>query len=124
MLEYLDDIIFFISKPPIITLLISATTAIVTYIATKLKTFGGSLKKSREENYSLQCSIKRSSLRCEYLEVYNSENLTIKEKYDFTRTIYNDYKRLGGNHYIDELDAKIVDAYNKYVKGVKAHAKH
>ena len=59
------------------------------------------------ENYEMLKSTKRSSLRSEYLQIYNSTVLTNKQKYDITRDLVETYTNLNGNHYIHELDSKL-----------------
>lgn len=51
---------------------------------------------------------KRSSLRSEYLQIYNSKEFTTEEKWDMTRDIVDEYfNKLNGNHYIHSLDSKL-----------------
>lgn len=59
------------------------------------------------QNYDMLKSTKRSSLRSEYLHIYNSTLLTYKQKYDITRDLIETYETLDGNHYIHELDSKL-----------------
>lgn len=59
------------------------------------------------QNYEMLKSTKRSSLRSEYLQIYNSTVLTYKQKYDITRDLIETYENLEGNHYIHELDSKL-----------------
>lgn len=59
------------------------------------------------ENYEMLKSTKRSSLRSEYLQIYNSTVFTNKQKYDMTRELVETYTNLDGNHYIHELDKKL-----------------
>lgn len=56
------------------------------------------------ENYEMLKSTKRSALRSEYLEIYNSSVFTNKQKYEITRELIETYTNLEGNHYIHELD--------------------
>lgn len=56
------------------------------------------------ENYEMLKSTKRSSLRSEYLQIYNSSVFTNKQKYEMTRELIETYTNLDGNHYIHELD--------------------
>lgn len=60
-------------------------------------------KNHSERNESID-SLKRSSLRNEYMNFYNSIEFTYREKYEKTREIIAEYKRLNGNHYISALD--------------------
>ena len=51
---------------------------------------------------------KRSSLRSEYLQIYNSKDFTNLEKWEMTRPIIDEYfDKLNGNHYIHSLDANL-----------------
>lgn len=51
---------------------------------------------------------KRSSLRSEYLQIYNSKDFTNLEKWEMTRPIIEEYfGKLNGNHYIHSLDTKL-----------------
>lgn len=59
------------------------------------------------QNYEMLKSTKRSALRSEYLQIYNSTVFTNKQKYDITRELVETYTNLDGNHYIHELDSKL-----------------
>ena len=51
---------------------------------------------------------KRSSLRSEYLNIYNSTEFTWQEKWDMTEPLVKEYfNDLGGNHYIHGLNEKM-----------------
>lgn len=76
---------------------------LVSYLTSKVN-FLKSLADERTENLK---SIKRGSLRNEYLQIYNSKDFTYYQKYGLTRGIVKDYKKLKGNHYISELDAQL-----------------
>lgn len=53
---------------------------------------------------------KRSALRSEYLQIYNSKEFTTKEKWDMTRSIVDEYfNQLNGNHYIHSLEIRLTD---------------
>lgn len=62
------------------------------------------------ENYEMLKSTKRSSLRSEYLQIYNSPVFTNKQKYEMTRELIETYTNLDGNHYIHKLD-RILKTY-------------
>ena len=62
------------------------------------------------ENYEMLKSTKRSSLRSEYLQIYNSSVFTNKQKYEMTRELIETYTNIDGNHYIHELD-KVLKTY-------------
>lgn len=57
------------------------------------------------ENYEMLKSTRRSSLRSEYLQIYNSSVFTNKQKYEMTRELVEAYTNLDGNHYIHKLDS-------------------
>lgn len=59
------------------------------------------------ENYEMLKSTKRSTLRSEYLQIYNSTVFTNKQKYEMTRDLIEAYTNIDGNHYIHELDSKL-----------------
>ena len=62
------------------------------------------------ENYEMLKSTKRSALRSEYLQIYNSSVFTNKQKYEMTRELIETYTNLDGNHYIHKLD-RILKTY-------------
>lgn len=62
------------------------------------------------ENYEMLKSTKRSTLRSEYLQIYNSSVFTNKQKYEMTRELIETYTNLDGNHYIHKLD-RILKTY-------------
>lgn len=62
------------------------------------------------ENYEMLKSTRRSSLRSEYLQIYNSSVFTNKQKYEMTRELVEAYTNLEGNHYIHKLD-RILKTY-------------
>ena len=62
------------------------------------------------ENYEMLKSTRRSSLRSEYLQIYNSSVFTNKQKYEMTRELVEAYTNLDGNHYIHKLD-RILKTY-------------
>ena len=74
------------------------------------------LKKENETLISEQDlklnSIKRSSLRTEYLGIYNSNSFTDEQKYGLTRDIIRSYNKLNGNHYIETLDKELEERVN------------
>jgi hypothetical protein len=107
----MDEFMRFLTNPTVLTTIMSMVAAGIGYIIARVRTLNNDIKVNRKINAEAQKSQKRSTLRCEYLSVYNSQFLSIEEKYNFTRSIYVDYKRLEGNHYIDELDDKLISAY-------------
>lgn len=112
----MDRILQFLTNAPVLSTLLSLLTAGIGYIIARVKTINEDIRFNRQYNMELQCSQKRSGLRCEYLNIYNSPYLTIEEKYNFTRIIHRDYKNINGNHYIDELDQKLTQEYHKYME--------
>jgi hypothetical protein len=111
LLQHMDEFMRFLTNPTVLTTIMSMVAAGIGYIIARVRTLNNDIKVNRKINAQAQKSQKRSTLRCEYLSVYNSQFLSIEEKYNFTRLIYVNYKRLEGNHYIDELDDKLVSAY-------------
>jgi hypothetical protein len=111
LLQHMDEFMRFLTNPTVLTTIMSMVAAGIGYIIARVRTLNNDIKVNRKINAEAQKSQKRSTLRCEYLSVYNSQFLSIEEKYNFTRSIYVDYKRLEGNHYIDELDDKLISAY-------------
>lgn len=68
------------------------------------------LKSLADERTESLKSIKRGSLRNEYLQIYHSKDFTYSQKYGLTRDIIKEYKKLNGNHYIRELDTQLKEA--------------
>ena len=112
----MDKILQFLTNTTVLTALLSLLTAGIGYIVTRVKMINNDIRLNRKYNTELQHSQKRSLLRCEYLNIYNSPYISIEEKYDFTRLVYRDYKNINGNHYIDELDQKLTKEYRKYME--------
>lgn len=88
-----------------------ALSALIVALCYYLKSKIDKLKQKDElefaENYEMLKSTKRSSLRSEYLQIYNSTEFTNKQKYEMTRDLVETYTNLGGNHYIHELDSNL-----------------
>ena len=124
LLQHMDEFIRFLTNPTVLTTIMSMVAAGIGYIIARVRTINNDIKVNRKINAQALKSQKRSTLRCEYLSVYNSQFLSIEEKYNFTRVIYVDYKRLEGNHYIDELDDKLVSAYLVWKKENKPTEKY
>ena len=103
-LEIVSKILF---NEQMIALYSTAMVALMGYIISQL----AKLKKENETLISEQDlklnSIKRSSLRTEYLGIYNSSSFTDEQKYGLTRDIIKSYKKLNGNHYIETLDKEL-----------------
>lgn len=87
-----------------ITLLITTACGLgVAYLAHK-----------RDQLVELSKGAKRSSIRSEYLQIYNSHDFTVTEKWEMTRPLVNEYfGNLQGNHYIHGLDEKLESLYEK-----------
>lgn len=72
------------------------------------------LTHKREQLIELSKGVKRSSLRSEYLQIYNSHDFTVTEKWEMTRPLVSEYfTSLQGNHYIHGLDEKLEGLYEK-----------
>lgn len=87
-----------------ITLLITSACGLgVAYLAHK-----------RDQLVELSKGAKRSSIRSEYLQIYNSHDFTVSEKWEMTRPLVDEYfGNLQGNHYIHGLDEKLEKLYTK-----------
>lgn len=72
------------------------------------------LNRKREQLIEITKGAKRSSLRSEYLQIYNSTEFTAKEKWEMTRPLVKEYfDNLQGNHYIHGLDTKLEWQFSK-----------
>lgn len=72
------------------------------------------LTYKRNQLVELSKGAKRSSLRSEYLQIYNSKDFTVVEKWNMTRPLVDEYfNKLQGNHYIHGLDTKLEELYEK-----------
>lgn len=72
------------------------------------------LNAKRDQLIELSKGAKRSSIRSEYLQIYNSHDFTVTEKWEMTRPIVSEYfDNLQGNHYIHGLDEKLESLYEK-----------
>lgn len=72
------------------------------------------LTHKREQLIELSKGVKRSSLRSEYLQIYNSHDFTVSEKWEMTRPLVSEYfNTLKGNHYIHGLDEKLESLHKK-----------
>ena len=91
-----------------------ALSAVIVAFCYYLKSKIDKMKQKDEldfaENYEMLKSTKRSSLRAEYLQIYNSSVFTNKQKYEMTRELIETYTNIDGNHYIHELD-KVLKTY-------------
>ena len=107
--EMISKVLF---NEQMITLYSTGMVALMGYVISQL----AKLKKENETLISEQDlklnSIKRSSLRTEYLGIYNSNYFTDEQKYGLTRDIIRSYKKLNGNHYIETLDKELEERVN------------
>ena len=72
------------------------------------------LNHKRDQLIELSKGAKRSSLRSEYLQIYNSHDFTVSEKWEMTRPLVSEYfNNLQGNHYIHGLDEKLESLHKK-----------
>lgn len=72
------------------------------------------LTYKRDQLVELSKGAKRSSIRAEYLQIYNSHDFTVEEKWKMTRPLVDEYfGNLQGNHYIHGLDEKLEKLYTK-----------
>lgn len=72
------------------------------------------LTYKRNQLVELSKGVKRSSLRSEYLQIYNSKEFTVTEKWNMTRPLVDEYfNKLQGNHYIHGLDTKLREKLEK-----------
>lgn len=72
------------------------------------------LNAKRDQLIELSKGAKRSSIRSEYLQIYNSQEFTVEEKWEMTRPLIDEYfSNLQGNHYIHGLDEKLEGLYEK-----------
>lgn len=107
------------SNPLILKLLEdqSVVTALTLLITTACSYGVFLLNRKREQLIELTKGAKRSSLRSEYLQIYNSHEFSIKEKWEMTRPLVKEYlDNLQGNHYIHGLDSKLEELFNKESK--------
>ena len=74
------------------------------YIVSRLNLLKEKNNLDFSENHEMLKSAKRSTLRMEYLQIYNSPELTDIQKYEMTRDIVTAYIGLNGNHYIHGLE--------------------
>lgn len=81
----------------------------ITLLITTLCGFGITwMNYKRGQLVEIAKGAKRSSLRSEYLQIYNSKDFTDLEKWEMTRPIIEEYfDKLNGNHYIHSLDSKL-----------------
>ena len=92
----------------------SVVTSLTLFVTT-LCSFGVFLlNRKREQLLEVTKGAKRSSLRSEYLQIYNSIEFSSKEKWEMTRPLVDEYfHRLNGNHYIHGLDEKLLKKLNE-----------
>lgn len=92
----------------------SVVTALTLLITTACSYGVFILNRKREQLIDITKGAKRSSLRSEYLQIYNSHDFTVQEKWEMTRPLVTEYfDNLQGNHYIHGLDKKLEELYQK-----------
>lgn len=92
----------------------SIVTAVTLLITTACSYGVFLLNRKREQLLELTKGAKRSSLRSEYLQIYNSHEFSVKEKWEMTRPLVDEYlNKLQGNHYIHGLDSKLEELLNE-----------
>lgn len=92
----------------------SVVTALTLLITTACSYGVFLLNRKREQLIEITKGAKRSSLRSEYLQIYNSHDFTVAEKWTMTRPLVKEYfDSLQGNHYIHGLDSKLEELFNK-----------
>lgn len=102
--QWIDTIL---SRQEVITSVTLVITTLCTFLVTKLTQKTKETEAHQEAQEELARSNKRSALRNEYLQIYNSQEFTWEQKYHLTREIVTSYYLLNGNHYIHELDEKL-----------------
>lgn len=120
----MEPIYDFMLRPQILTVLLTVIGTGVGYISKKVRDLSKRSALERIEQKNRIDSENRSRLRVEYLGIFNSQYLSIEEKYNLTRGIYQQYKAIGGNTYVDHLDSKLRSQYNDWVRKGKPHGKN
>lgn len=113
-MEILSQIITYLSKEAHLAQVVNAIVIpLIGISASFLRHRHKVMDRELQEIKERELSVKRSTLRSEYLSVFNSDVLTIDEKYRICCSIYADYKKYNGNHYIDELHTHITEMYTE-----------
>ena len=102
--QWIDSIL---SRQEVITSVTLVITTLCTFLVTKLTQKTKESVAHQEAQEEMARSNKRSALRNEYLQIYNSHEFTWEQKYHLTREIITAYYLLNGNHYIHELDDEL-----------------
>lgn len=102
-----------ITDQAVSTVLISLILAVCGYIVALFNRLKAHQETKRVEEEEQLKSIKRGSLRNEYLQIYNSDKFTQEQKWGLTRDIMRDYVALNGNHYIHTLDEELKESVAK-----------
>ena len=96
---------------------VSSVTAVVlgvtSYLTVRLNNMSKQIELDQQAQTDMAESIKRSNLRNEYLDIYNSPTFTVEQKYGMTREIMKEYERLNGNHYLHSLDEALKEKLDK-----------
>lgn len=103
-MEFLLDIL---AHPGFRDLMLTTLVALTGYLVRSVKRRNKTLDEIQLREKQTRESIRRSTLRNEYLSIYNSPTLSWTDKYGFTRSILEEYRKLSGNHYIADLDEKM-----------------
>lgn len=100
----------------------SIMTAISLIITTACGLGVAYLNVKRGQLVDVAKGAKRSSLRSEYLQIYQSTEFTCVEKWKMTRPLVKEYfDELNGNHYIHGLDEKL---YSNMIEETKKNDKN
>lgn len=102
--QWIDNIL---SRQEVITSVTLVITTLCTFLVTKLTEKIKETEAHQEAQDEMAKSTKRSALRNEYLQIYNSHEFTWEQKYHLTREIITAYYLLNGNHYVHELDDEL-----------------
>lgn len=102
--QWIDSIL---SRQEVITSVTLVITTLCTFLVTKLTQKTKEAEAHQEAQEEMARSNKRSALRNEYLQIYNSTEFSWEQKYHLTREIITSYYALNGNHYIHELDERL-----------------
>lgn len=91
----------------VVTALSGVVLGVLAYLNARIKALTNRTELDQQVLTEQAESNKRSALRNEYLQIYNSPHFTIEQKWGITRDIVADYKRLNGNHYIHLLEEEL-----------------
>lgn len=107
-MEHLNHLIGeLLRSQALLTLLSTTVIGFLTYLVAKLKAMTKQVEIDQQALTEKAESNKRSSLRNEYLSIYNSPLFTAEQKWGMTRDIVVEYERLNGNHYLHLLEEEL-----------------